>query len=315
MILPPAFTAACDDFVISVIENWVTYMESERALSSYTITNYLCDLQAFLIFLQTYEGHQVTKGALKGAGIQTLRALLAQRLGEGVSHRSNARLVSSLKAFYKYCQQRHNLENADIALLKSAKFLSSLPRPLTEEDAQAVIHEGASFQSDDQVIKNRDRALWALLYGCGLRISEALALTINDIQQAGTTITIKGKGRKERMVPILPEVKVAVKAHLKTHPDKHNAEAPLFLGVRGNIMSARTAQHRMREFRMVLGLPETATPHALRHSFATHMMQSGADLRTIQDLLGHASLSTTQKYTEIETSHLAEVYKKTHPKS
>ena len=306
------FTPFCDAYVTEIIYQWFVYMDSEKGLSRHTLHNYALDLVIFCEFLAGYFEQSVTKTTLQNCDLQTLRAYLSSRLAKDISHRSNARSVSCIKSFFRFLDGEYAVVNSDIGLLRPAKFLSSLPRPLSLADAEAVIDEGQS-ECDDPVIINRDRALWTLLYGCGLRISEALALTIDNVKSVGDFLTIKGKGKKERLIPLLPEVKSAIQKHIKTHPERHNMNAPLFLGVRGNRLQASVAQKRMKNLRYELGLPDSATPHALRHSFATHLLQSGADLRSIQDLLGHASLSTTQKYMDIETSHLADVYKKTHP--
>lgn len=313
MIDDSKFKPLCDAWCLDIVQQWSRHMSSERGLSGHTVTSYLLDLKGFFSFLNHYQGGMVSKQTLESCDISAFRSYLAKRVAEGKNHRSNARQVSTLKSFYQYCRSHHKVRNADISFLKSAKFLSSLPRPLSQDDAQAVVYEGTDYTNDDPTVLNRDRALWGLLYGCGLRISEALSLTVSDILTLEATLVIKGKGSKERLVPVLPEVKSLIQKHLKTHPDGQSPHALLFLGVRGHAMSPRVAQIQMAKLRQTLGLPETATPHALRHSFATHLLQEGVDLRTIQDLLGHTSLSTTQKYMEIETSHLAEVYKKTHP--
>ena len=294
---------------------WFQYLEKERHYSEHTTANYAADLSALFLFLQSYQGGSVSEHHLSSLDLSSFRSFLSDQLLQGRSHRSNARCVSCFKSFFKFLSERYHLQNDAVMALKPAKFLASLPRPLSEEDAIALMDEGVRLLSDDAMIQNRDRALWSLLYGCGLRISEALSLKISDVESKPSFLTITGKGNKQRILPIVDSVNQALSKHLSTHPDQKNPNAPLFLGVRGNVLSPSVAQNRMREIRVLFGLPETATPHALRHSFATHLLKSGADLRSIQDMLGHESLSTTQKYTKIEVSHLADVYSKTHPSS
>lgn len=307
------FTDNANDDVARLILTWQQWLQTEKNVSPHTISSYSHDLGAFISFINSHQGEQVTRDTLKSLELMDFRACLADRLQQGVTHRSNARLVSVLRTFYRFLHRRYGIANHAIGLLKSAKFLSSLPRPLTSTEALNLT-QAESITEQETWVTQRDQALFTLLYGCGLRISEALNLTIHEIATANDCLRIVGKGHKERLVPLLPQVKEKVLNYIKVHPQNSKANAPLFIGVKGDILNAGIAQKQMRQLRLQLGLPDSATPHALRHSFATHLLTAGGDLRTIQELLGHASLSTTQRYTKIETTKLAEIYKKAHPR-
>lgn len=294
---------------------WIKNRLFERQVSDHTVTSYLCDLRGFFAFQQIHHNAPLKVKDLPALELRDFRSFLAHRLAKGTSHRSNARATSALKSFFKYLKKNHHIENKNIQTLRSAKFLNSLPRPLNIDDAIALTSDSsASLLEQEPWVEARDQTLFAFLYGCGLRLSEALNLTIGDIKQAATFLTIKGKGNKERHVPLLPFVKQKAEGYIKIHPQRGSFEAFLFIGKRGGPLNPAVAQRQLRMLRLSMGLPETATPHALRHSFATHLLQNGADLRSIQELLGHSSLSTTQRYTKINPSYLARVYEKTHPR-
>jgi integrase/recombinase XerC len=303
-----------DDDIQEIIAAWQEWLAIEKNVSPHTASSYQLDLKRFLEFLNTYKGSFVTRDILQNLELIDFRAFLSARLQQGVGHRSNARAISMLRTFYLFLNRRYGISNTSIKMIRSAKFLSTLPRPLSPQEAINVTEE-ASIDTEESWVSARDQALFTLLYGCGLRISEALQLSIADMMNATDTILIKGKGDKERLVPLLPQVKAKVMLYIDMHPQKNTLQAPLFIGVKGDRLQANVAQKQLRQLRLQLGLPDTATPHALRHSFATHLLAAGGDLRTIQELLGHVSLSSTQKYTKIETSHLADIYKKTHPRS
>ncbi len=227
---------------------------------------------------------------------------------------TRARHLAAVRTFFRYLARRHGTRNPAVGLLATPRSKRPLPRPLPPSQALAVAHEIGEV-ADAAAIAARDAALFTLLYGCGLRIAEALALDVRDAprpDQAGA-LRVTGKGAKERIVPVLPAVRQAIGGWLRLHPDPR-ADAPLFVGARGGRLNAGVAQRTMRAFRRLNGLPEHATPHALRHSFATHLLAGGADLRSIQDLLGHASLSTTQRYTQVENAQLLEVWRRAHPR-
>ena len=246
-----------------------------------------------------------------------VRAFLAARRSEGVGSRSLSRTLSALRMFYKFLERRGYGKNDAIRAVALPKLPHSVPKPLTAPKATALI-DSADIASPDapEWVLARDTAVLALLYGSGLRISEALGLKRKDAPIKGRDmLRVTGKGRKTRVVPVLPIVREAVERYLALLPQKLGSEDPLFVGVRGRELSPRIIQLRIAGARAALGLPETATPHALRHSFATHLLGAGADLRAIQELLGHASLSTTQGYTEVDRAHLLKVYDRAHPRA
>jgi integrase/recombinase XerC len=246
-----------------------------------------------------------------------VRAFLAARRGEGVGSRSLARTLSALRMFYKFLERRGYGKNDSIRAVALPKLPHSVPKPLTAPKATALV-DGADIVSPEQPdwIAARDTAVLALLYGSGLRISEALSLERKDAPVKGRDmLRVKGKGGKTRVVPVLPIVREAVERYLKLCPSALSSDGPLFIGARGGQLSPRIIQLRIARARAALGLPDTATPHALRHSFATHLLGAGADLRAIQELLGHASLSTTQGYTEVDRAHLLKTYANAHPRA
>ena len=220
-----------------------------------------------------------------------------------------------MRSFYRYLARRHGVDNPVLKLITTPRASKPLPRALAPDQARAVTDDIAEM-ADTAALQARDTALFTLLYGCGLRIAEALALDVRDAPVLGgeAMLRVVGKGSKERIVPVLPAVREAIAAWLLLHPDRQ-PDSPLFLGARGKRLDAAVAQKVLREFRRLNGLPEHATPHALRHSFATHLLAGGADLRSIQDLLGHASLSTTQRYTAVDQARLVEVWRKAHPRA
>jgi integrase/recombinase XerC len=215
-----------------------------------------------------------------------------------------------VRSFYRYLNRTGKASNAAIGTVRTPKLPQAVPRPISADDASALI-DAAPAQARVDWIGKRDRALFTLLYGCGLRIAEALALIRRDAP-TGDTLVVTGKGRKQRMVPVLPEVRAAIVDYLVACPFTGGA---LFVGARGDRLQPGVAQRAMRNLRRALGLPETATPHALRHSFATHLLEGGGDLRSIQELLGHASLSTTQRYTKIEAEKMLAAYEAAHPRA
>jgi len=240
------------------------------------------------------------------------RAYLAQRAGEDLSASSRARAMSVLRGFFRFLDRRGWAHNPALATVRSPKLSVSLPKPLTAVDAAEVL---ASVDDATSWIAKRDIAVLTLLYGCGLRLAEALSLTRREAPIAAGAIRITGKGNKQRLVPILPVVAAAIADYLAACPHRLAADDPLFVGARGGKLNPRLVQGRMAQLRRALSLPESATPHALRHSFATHLLAGGGDLRAIQELLGHASLSTTQRYTAVDMTRLVEIYDKAHPRA
>lgn len=292
---------------------FLDYMATERRASPLTVEAYGADLGFFLGFLTRHRGGEPDLVALADLRAADFRAWLADAANDGRGRATRARHVSAVRSFYRYLARRHGVENAQLALLAAPRPKKPLPKALTPAQALSVAHDIGEMT--DGALALRDVALFSLLYGSGLRIAEALALDVRDAPRAGsdTALRVLGKGSKHRIVPVLAPVRAAVEAWLGVHPDRQPA-SPLFLGARGARLDPGVAQRVMRGFRRLNGLPEHATPHALRHSFATHLLAGGADLRAIQDLLGHASLSTTQRYTAVDTAQLMEVWRRTHPR-
>ena len=219
-----------------------------------------------------------------------------------------------MRGFFRFLDRQGVLHNPAIHAVRAPRLSRSVPRPLTPDQSTDLLAE-AEADDGETWVGQRDLALFMLLYGAGLRIGEALALDVRDATGAGDSLRVTGKGNKQRVVPLLPRVRQAIDAYLALRPDGAPADAPLFVGVQGKRLNPGVAQRRFRELRALLDLPESATPHALRHSFATHLLGGGADLRTIQELLGHASLQTTQRYTEVDAEGLLAVYRAAHPRA
>ena len=295
-------------------QEFLLWLGAERRASPLTVEAYGTDLAGFLGFLTRHLGEEPSLAALAALRAADFRAWLAFEAAEGKINATRARHLSAVRSFFRWLARRHGVSNPQIRLLATPRAKRPLPRALKPEEARDVA-ENIGEVSDTAATQARDAALFTLLYGCGLRIAEALALNVADAPREGSTnpLRVVGKGQKERIVPVLPVVRQAVAAWLRFHP-RPDPDAPLFLGVRGKRLDAAVAQRTLREFRRLSGLPEHATPHALRHSFATHLLAGGADLRSIQELLGHASLSTTQRYTSVDADRLMEVWRRTHPR-
>jgi integrase/recombinase XerC len=289
------------------------WLGGERRAAAKTLETYGRDIHAFLGFLMNHTGGEVTLETLSGLRTADFRAWIAAEAQAGAGNATRARKLSALKTFFRFLHKRHGVELAALALLARPRPKRPLPKALSLADARAVA-TAIGEASDTAAVQARDTALMTLLYGAGLRIDEALRLNIGDLPAADDALRVTGKGNKQRIVPLLPLVRTALAGWLKLHPQP-GRDAPLFVGVRGGRLNAGVVQKTLRDFRRLNGLPEHATPHALRHSFATHLLAGGADLRSIQELLGHASLSTTQRYTDVETSALMAVWKRTHPRA
>jgi len=281
-------------------------------MSAHTLVAYDHDVARFLEFLSGHQGGLPTERSLAKLSPADIRAFITERRADGLSSRSVRRALSAVRSFFRYLTREAILENPAARSVRGPRVPKSLPRPLSIDDAARTLEEAATH--DVEWLAARDVALLTLLYGAGLRISEALSLKRGDAP-LGEALTILGKRSKERIVPVLPVVREAIAAYAKDIPFSGKRDAPLFLSRRGKPMSAREAQALMQRLRGRLGLPERATPHALRHSFATHLLSNGGDLRSVQELLGHASLSSTQVYTDIDTKHLMDVYEKAHPRA
>jgi integrase/recombinase XerC len=299
-------------------EDWIAWLRHERRGSPLTVAAYGRDLGAFLGFLTGHLGQPAALADLSGLSRADFRAWLAVRGREGLTASSTARALSVLRSFFRFLARRGLAANSAIGLLRSPKLPRSVPKALTAGEALEAVDAIAEL-SDEPWVAKRDTALLALLYGSGLRLGEALSLNLSDLPKAkagGTSsLTITGKGRKQRLVPLLPAVRSAIGDYLRAAPLSGERDGPLFRGVRGGRLHPRLVQLQLQKLRPLLGLPETATPHALRHSFATHILAGGGDLRAIQELLGHASLSTTQRYTDVDAAALLSVYDKAHPRA
>ena len=281
--------------------------------AAHTVTAYGADLQRFLAFLTGHLGGAPGPAALARIGPTDMRAWMAAERAAGLSSRSLARRLSAVKAFARWLADHDGVEVTAILATRAPRVQRKLPRPLSETAAHAML-ETAPAQAAEPWIAARDAAVLTLLYGCGLRISEALGLT-GAVLPLGETLRIAGKGGKERVVPVIAPARDAVAAYARVCPWELAPDAALFRGARGGPLNPRLVARAMEQARMQLGLPASATPHALRHSFATHLLDAGGDLRAIQDLLGHASLSTTEGYTAVDTARLMEVYAAAHPKA
>ncbi|WP_417805562.1 tyrosine recombinase XerC [Thalassospira lucentensis] len=295
------------------IADWRTWLADERRASNHTTENYLADLYAFLGFIGEHMGETPDLGALLRLTPRDFRSWLARRSTDGMAKTSTARALSSLRNFYRFLDRSGRGQNAAVSSIRNPRLPQSTPKPLSPVDALAMLENAGAWQ-DEPWLAKRNLALFTLLYGCGLRISEALDLNA-DQRPRGDSMVITGKGNKQRLVPVLPIIREAIDDYLSACPYAPDGNDPLFVGARGKRLVAQVAQREMRKVRDLLNLPDTATPHALRHSFATHLLAGGGDLRTIQDLLGHASLSTTQRYTAVDSEQLMAVYNGTHPRA
>lgn len=294
---------------------YLAHLRGERRASVRTGEAYGRDLAAFFAFLTEHLGETPTLQDLAELHARDFRAYLARRRSgpDGLSPRSTARALAAIRGFFRYAQRRWGMKNDELGLVQGPKLARALPRPVSETAAQSLIDMAAEDDVEPWV-GARDAAVLALLYGAGLRISEALSLTGADAP-LDDVIRVMGKGGKVRLVPVLPVVRDAVERYRALSPHPLTAGAPLFRGVRGGALGPRAVQARMESLRAQLGLPATATPHALRHAFATHLLAHGADLRAIQELLGHADLSTTQIYAEVDADTLLGIYDKAHPRA
>jgi len=303
-MIAPALTHA--------LASWLDHCRALNGAAGNTIKAYQADVMGFLAFMTLHHGAQQGLGPLSKITLTDMRSWMASERGRGVGARSLARQLSAVKTFYRWLSEREGFEPTAVLSTRSPKFTKKLPRPLAEDAANAMI-ETVELQATDAWVAARDSAVVTLLYGCGLRISEALALTGADVPLP-PVLRITGKGGKERIVPVIDAARAAVQAYLQLCPHPMAPDAPLFRGIRGGALNPRVVQKVMEKSRLQLGLPASATPHAMRHSFATHLLTAGGDLRAIQELLGHASLSTTQAYTAVDTAHLMDVYARAHPR-
>ena len=298
----------------ALAEAFLAWLATERRASPLTVAAYRRDVRFFLDFLTGHLGAEPTLPDLQALREVDFRAWLAAEAADGRGNRTRSRHLSAVRSLYRFLARRHGCTNLAVRLVGSPKAAAPVPKALPPVQARAVAEQVGDV-SRIAAVQARDVALFTLLYGCGLRIAEALSLDVGAAPRAGVALLVTGKGSKQRLLPVLPAIVEAVSHWLRYHPERHDPAAPLFVGVQGGRLNAGVAQRTMRDFRRLAGLPEHATPHALRHSFATHLLAGGADLRSIQELLGHASLSTTQRYTAVDQAQLMAVWRNTHPRA
>ncbi len=290
--------------------NWLHSLKSERRMAAKTLEAYAHDVSQFGKFMAEHLGNAADISALANLTAGDFRGFMARRRAQGLESRSLARQMSAVRSFFRHAERSGDFKCAALGIVRAPKISHSVPRPLAEDAARRVA-EADGFDHQEPWVKARDAAVLTLLYACGLRISEALNLTVKQGQV--NPLVVLGKGGKTRIVPVVGVAQDAIAAYLKLCPMVLQPNEPLFRGVKGGALSPRIIQLLMERMRGALNLPDSATPHALRHSFASHLLGNGADLRVIQDLLGHASLSSTQVYTEVNRKHLLEQYRKAFP--
>lgn len=305
--------ALCAEDLQNCLHQWNDYLNFEKNMSKHTLRAYNSDVSHFIEFLINHFGTTPSINDLSEVTIRDFRAWMSRKAMDGTTNASRARSLSGVKNFLNWLDKQGIMHNAAISTVRTPKLPHKLPRPIHETQAFKMIDQAGIHEKEDW-IAHRNTALFMLLYGCGLRIDEALSIKIKDLPHDGF-LRVIGKGNKERQVPVLDSVKNMLEAHVKVCPYPTNHERAIFLGARGKTLHQGVAQKAMRDLRATLGLAENVTPHAFRHSFATHLLQNGANLREIQELLGHSSLSTTQRYTEVNAEELMRIYKSAHPRA
>ena len=300
-----------DNNISSIVNEWQQYLLKHKNYSQNTLDAYLNDLNNFLSFGNNYLEQEITLQILSMVDVRLLRSWLAKRLMDKFTSTSNARALSSIKNFYKYLEKYHDIHCHAIFSLRSPKKQQRLPKALTKEEVFQSLAD-IEFLEKEEWIHLRNKALLTLIYATGLRISEALSITKNHMKEDGF-IRVIGKGNKERIVPWIEESRKLVKLYIDNVPFCINHDEPIFRGEKGGVLQRAVFNKELIQLRRIMGLPEHLSSHAFRHSFATHLLDNDADLRSIQDLLGHVSLSTTQDYTKITTSNLENVYNRSHP--
>ena len=300
----------CEADFAKILTDWQRWLKVEKNLSKHTLRAYTSDMSRFIDFLSQHQSEAVSINSISSASITDFRSWLSRQAVNGAAAGTRARALSSIKNFLNWMDKQGIAHNAAISTVRAPKLGHKLPKPMEEVQAFRLM--------DDMVLDNwmdyRNRALFTLLYGCGLRINEALSLNINDLPRDGFII-VTGKGNKQRQVPMLKQIEPKITDYRAACPYPEYEDRALFLGAKGKRLNQGVVQKAMRNLRGQLNLPETATPHALRHSFATHLLQNGANLREIQELLGHVSLSTTQRYTEVNFEDLRRIYMDAHPRA
>jgi integrase/recombinase XerC len=296
----------------ALAERWGSYLQHDRRRSPHTVRAYVATAHRFVNFLGRHRGEQIGRFALLALGAPDLRAFLAERRASGLGASSAARELSAVRAFLNYAAEQQG-ETAQLPRTRAPKRPRTLPRPASPEDAMGLAHDAAGAASTEW-IGARDLAILLLLYGAGLRVAEALSLTAR-VLPVGPSMRVIGKRSKSRVVPIVPAVAQAIEDYARQCPFPLSGDVPLFVGARGGPLNGDLVRRAVRSARQRLGLPDSLTPHALRHSFATHLLARGADLRALQELLGHASLSSTQIYTAVDAARLLDVYRHAHPRA
>ncbi len=305
--MPEAVTIQdkCSSEVIVIVEKFLRFLEVEKRYSTHTLNSYRTDIFYFLDFLSRFHDKIISKNDLENLLVHDFRRWLGERLNNHVNS-SNARAISSLRSLFKFANQNKLIDNNQIAKIKTPKVAKPIPKAVDKIDIDKISSEIAKIRKNEWQAK-RDLALLTLIYGCGLRISEALAVNKKSLQN-NQTLIVEGKGKKQRMVPLLPIVHQRIAEYLKICPFEILFDQPIFLTAKGKTLSRRDFSALVQTIRTNLNLPETITPHAFRHSFATHLLEAGGDLRVIQELLGHENLTTTQRYTKIDKQHLLSSY-------
>jgi integrase/recombinase XerC len=314
----PIELASADESIALEMTRWLTHLRAERRLSPKTLEAYARDLRQCLDFLCLHWGERVTLARFAALETTDIRAFMAMRRADEVAGRSLMRALAGLRSFGRFLEREGKGKLGALSAIRAPKIAKSLPKPIQMDAAKRLADaDERAGETRETWVLARDAAVMALLYGSGLRISEALGLKRRDVPRPGEgdVLIVTGKGNKTRMVPVLHNVLTLIADYVALCPYPLPAEGPIFVGARGGPLSPRIIQLAMERLRGALGLPDSATPHALRHSFATHLLSRGGDLRAIQELLGHASLSTTQVYTGIDTERLLEVYASAHPRS
>lgn len=306
----PGLTA--QDDLQAAVSDWFRYLESEKHYAAQTLRAYRGDLAQFLDYMSGHLGGPVALKDISDAALRDFRGYLSKKAMQGNMAATRARALSSLRSFYKWLDKNGILHNPDVRLIATPKQPHRVPRPL---EAHRIFDLLDTLSASDDWADLRDRAILALLYAAGLRIGEGVSLRIGDIEAAPDTLRITGKGNKQREVPVLPRLYGYMSAYRRACPYPETPDRPLFLGRRGAALNPGLVQRRMRALRNALGLGEAVTPHAMRHSFATHLLGEGMNLREVQELLGHASLTTTQRYTEVDYKQMLDVFKKAHPRA
>ena len=297
-----------------IVSDFANYLIKSRKYSSHTADAYVTDIHDFLSFLDGFRGSALIHD-VSGADTMTFRSWLADRQRRELSFKSTARAMSSLRGFYRYLAKYHGISNDAIGLISSPRVPKKLSKAIEATDVENMHDAIRELDTENPWLAARDWALVVLLFGCGLRISEALSLKNSDVAGAPNSLRIMGKGSKERIVPVLPAVNRAIEKYIASRPFGNVPSDPLFRSVRGLPMTARMAEKVVEKLRYYLQLPDYVTPHALRHTFATALLSDGADLRSLQELLGHSSLSTTQLYTKVNTAEIMNIYEHCHPRA